>query len=87
MDAFRVWVRPTDYEFLVCVDGVENAHWLIDQLGRSFVFQSAQPIYQEHTSRLCSFQVPRYSQLSFTTFTKMLAAMPQVKILHVSTAN
>ena len=34
MDTFRVWVRPSDYEFLVCVDGMENAHWLIDQLGR-----------------------------------------------------
>jgi hypothetical protein len=87
MDAFRVWVRPSDYEFLVCVDGVENARWLIDQLGRSFVFRSAQPIYQEHTSRLCSFQVPRYAQLSFTTLKKMLVAMPQVKLLHVSVSN
>jgi hypothetical protein len=85
MDAFRVWVRPSDYEFLVCVDGVENAHWLIDQLGRSFVFRSAQPIYQEHTSRLCSFQVPRHAQLSFASFTKLLVAMPPVMLLRVST--
>ena len=33
MTTFRVWVRPSDYEFLVCVDGMANAHWLIDQLG------------------------------------------------------
>ena len=47
MKAFRVWVRPLDYEYLVCVDGVENARWLLDQLGRSFVFRSAQPISQD----------------------------------------
>ena len=87
MDTFRVWVRPSDYEFSVCVDGVENARWLIDQLGRSFVFRSAQPIYQEHSSTLCSFQVPRYAQLSFSSFSKMLAAMPRVMLLRVAAAN
>jgi hypothetical protein len=87
MDTFRVWVRPSDYEFLVCVDGVENARWLIDQLGRSFVFNSAQPIYQEHTSTLCSFQVPCHAQLPFTKFKKMLAAIPQVTLLRVASAN
>jgi hypothetical protein len=84
MDTFRVWVRPSDYEFLVCVDGMENAHWLIDQLGRSFVFRSAQPIYQEQSSTLCSFQVPCNAQLPFSKFKKMLAAMPQVTLLSVA---
>jgi hypothetical protein len=81
MDKFRVWVRPSDYEFVVCVDGMQNAHWLIDQLGRSFVFRSAQPIYQEESSTLCSFQVPCHAQLPFSTFKKLLAAIPQVRLL------
>jgi hypothetical protein len=60
---------------------MENAHWLIDQLGRSFVFRSAQPIYQEQSSTLCSFQVPRHAQLPFSKFKKLLAAIPQVTLL------
>ena len=81
MDNFRVWIRPSDYEFIVCVEGLENAHWLIDQLGRSFVFRSAQPIYQEQSSTLCSFQVPCHPQLSFLAFKKLLVAMPQVTLI------
>jgi hypothetical protein len=60
---------------------MENAHWLIDQLGRSFVFRSSQPIYQEQSSTLCSFQVPRHAQLPFSKFKKLLAAIPQVTLL------
>jgi hypothetical protein len=86
MDAFRVWVHPSDYEFLVCVDGKDNARWLIDQLGRSFVFRSAQPIYEEASSALCSFQVPCNAQLPFSRFKKMLVAMPQVTLLRVAAA-
>ena len=87
MDAFRVWVRPLDYEFLVCVDGVENARWLLDQLGRSFVFRSAQPIYDEVGSTLCTFQVPCGPMLPFSKLRKLLAAIPEVTLLRVATAN
>jgi hypothetical protein len=86
MDNFRVWIRPSDYEFIVCVEGLENAHWLIDQLGRSFVFRSAQPIYQEQSSTLCSFQVPRHAQLPFSLFQKLLAAIPQVRLQRLAAA-
>ena len=84
MDTFRVWVRPSDYEFLVCVDGIVNAHWLIDQLGRWFVFRSAQPIFQEQSSTLCSFQVPCNAQLPYSKFQKLLAAMPEVTLLRLA---
>lgn len=87
MDRFRVWVRPLDYEFLVCVDGIENARWLIDRMGRSFVFHSAQPIYQEQSSTLCSFQVPCNAQLPFSKLKKLLAEIPQVKMLPVEGVN
>jgi hypothetical protein len=86
MKTFRVWVRPSDYGFLICVDGVDNAHWLIDQLGRSFVFCSAQPIYCEHASTLCSFQVPCHAQLPLSTLQRLLAAMPQVTLLRAAAA-
>jgi hypothetical protein len=66
---------------------MENARWLIDQLGRSFVFRSAQPIYQEQSSTLCSFQVPCHEQLPYSKLQKILAAMPQVTLLRVAAAN
>jgi len=86
MKAFRVWVRPQDYEFLICVDGVDNARWLLDQLGRSFVFRSAQPISQDGKSSLCSFQVPCGPLLSLTKLQKLLANIPEVTLLRVATA-
>jgi hypothetical protein len=78
MDAFRVWINPQDYEFLVCVDGVENARWLLDQLAGSFVFRSAQPINQSKGSTLCTFQVPCNPLLTFSRFQKLLTAIPEV---------
>ena len=87
MDAFRVWVRPLDYEYLVCVDGVENARWLLDKLAGSFVFRSAQPISQEESSSLCTFQVPCGPLLPFSKLQKLLTAIPEVTLLRVATAN
>ena len=86
MTNFRVWVRPLDYEYLVCVDGIQNARWLSDQLGRSFVFRSAQPINQENNSSLCTFQVPCGPLLSLAKLQKLLTAIPEVTLLRVATA-
>jgi len=81
MDAFRVWVRPLDYEYLVLVDGESNARWLLDQLAGSFVFRSAQPICREVSSTLCTFQVPCNALLPFARFRRLLAAIPEVTLL------
>jgi hypothetical protein len=86
MNTFRVWVRPLDYEYLVCVDGFDNARWLVDQLGRSFVFRSAQPISQDADTSLCTFQVPCGSMLSLTKLRKLLADIPEVILLRVAAA-
>lgn len=86
MKAFRVWVRPLDYEYLICVDGMENARWLVDQLGRSFVFRSAQPISQDSGSTLCTFQVPCGPLLSLARLNKLLAEIPEVTLLRVAAA-
>jgi hypothetical protein len=87
MNAFRVWVRPLDYEYLVCVDGVENARWLLDRLAGSFIFRSARPIHDEHGSTLCTFQIPCNSVLSFPKFQQLLAAIPEVNLLKAFSAN
>jgi len=87
MKAFRVWLRPLDYEHLVCVDGMENALWLLDRLAESFVFRSAKPISQDKGSSLCSFQVPGNSMLPVGKLQKLLATMPEVTLLSVAAAN
>lgn len=87
MNAFRVWVRPLDYEFLVCVDGVANANWLLERLGRSFVFRSSQPISQDANSALCTFQVPCGPLLSLAKLQKLLTEIPEVTLLRIAAAN
>ncbi len=86
MNAFRVWIRPQDYDFLICVDGFENARWLVDQLGGAFVFRSAQPISQDSKSALCTFQVPCGPLLSLTKLQRLLGGIPEVILLRVAAA-
>ena len=72
MNAFRVWVRPLEYEYLICVDGVANARWLwINWADRSYF---AAPTDQSgHELALCTFQVPCGPLLSLTKLQKLLA--------------
>ena len=86
MNAFRVWVTPSDYDYLVCVDGLDNARWLLAELARSFVFRSAQPIDQNERSSFCTFLVPRNSMLPFSRFQKLLGAIPEVTLLRIAAA-
>jgi hypothetical protein len=71
---------------MVCVDGMDNARWLLDQLSSSFVFRSAKSINEEENSKLCTFQVPCNSSLPFGRFQKLLAAIPEVILLKVAAA-
>ncbi len=85
MNAFRVWITPLDYEYLICVDGLDNARWLLTALTKSFVFASAQPVGHDERSALCTFQVPRNS-LPFSKLKKLLRAMPEVTLLRIAAA-
>ena len=80
MQRFRVWVRPMDYEYRVSVDGRSNADWLLEELGRAFVFKSATPLESESAQGICSFQVPFASLLPFSLFRKLLASIPEVTL-------
>ena len=86
MNAFRVWITPSDYDYLVCVDGMDNARWLLAKLARLFVFRNARPIHQNERSSLCSFEVPRNSMLPFSRFQKLLGAIPEVSLLRIAAA-
>ena len=86
MNAFCVWVRPLENQHLVCVDGVENAKWLLTQLSHSFIFRSAEPIRLEEGSSLCTFRVPYNSNLTVTRFNKLLAAIPGISMVTAQSA-
>lgn len=85
MTPFRVSVQPTEYGFSLVVDGADNAAWLLERLGRSFVFRSAEPVACRADSQLCSFKVLGGSQLSLGKLQRLLAEMPEVSLLRAST--
>ena len=81
MNAFRVWVRPLGSNCRVRVDGIRNAQWLLNRLGHSFVFKTAQPMNEEDGSACCSFHVAHSSQTSRRGIERLLAAIPEVKLM------
>jgi hypothetical protein len=81
MRVFAVAVRRVGHEYLVCVEGIANAKWLLEQLARSFVFRSARAISEEPGSAVCSFHVPYNSRLSAVHFNKLLTSIPEVLLL------
>ncbi len=83
-NAFRVWIQPKDFDYWVCVDGEENAHWLIGELAGSFIFRNAAPIRALEATTLCTFEVPCDILLPFARFRRLLSAIPQVVLMNAS---
>jgi hypothetical protein len=81
MNAFRVWLRPLENTFRVRVDGLRNAQWLLNRLGRSFVFKTAEPMNEDETSSCCTFRLAYNSQMSPRGFERLLAAIPEVQLM------
>ena len=81
MNAFRVWIRPLGSNYRVRVDGSRNAQWLLDRLGQSFVFKTAEPMNEEKGSSCCTFGLPYGSQMSRRGLEKLLAAIPEVNLM------
>ena len=81
MNAFRVWVRPLGSNCRVRVDGIRNAQWLLNRLGHSFVFKTADPMNEEEGSSCCTFRVAHGSQTSRRGLERLLAAIPEVKLM------
>ncbi len=81
MNVFVVGMRRDDHEYVVCVDGLANAQWLLSQLGHSFVFRSARSIAEKPGSALCTFRVPCDARRPLAWFTKLLASIPEVRLL------
>ena len=81
MNTFRVWIRPLGNNSRVRVDGVGNAQWLLNRLGHSFVFKTADPMNEEEGSSCCSFRVAYNSQMSRRGLDRLLAGIPEVQLM------
>ena len=81
MNAFSVWIRPLGSNCRMRVDGIGNAQWLLNRLGHSFVFKTAEPMNEEEGSSCCSFRLAYNSQTSRRGLDRLLAAIPEVNLM------
>ena len=81
MDAFRVWLTPLGSTCRVRVDGVGNAAWLLGRLSQSFVFKNCEPVKEEPGSSCCDFRVVYSFQMSHSSFQRLMAAIPEVRLM------
>lgn len=81
MKAFRVWVRRSDHTSFLRVEDCDHAQWLLRRLSRSFVFKTSEPMMDAPNSSGCTFGVAHTSQMSSTSFARLLAGIPEVQVL------
>jgi len=81
MNPFHVWLRPVGDFCSVRVDGIENARWLLGRLSQSFVFKTFEPFGETMGSSMCSFQIPNNPPLSRFKFERLLAAIPEIRLM------
>lgn len=80
MNAFPVWIRQYDSYCRVCVDGIENARWLLRELDGSFVFPRGDGIVQDARSTLCVFHVVYNWPLTRAHFLRRLHGIQAVNL-------
>jgi hypothetical protein len=81
MKVFRVWLSPLGNNCRLRVDGLGNAQWLLNRLGHSFIFKTAQPLDEEAGSSFCSFRVAYDARTPQRGLEKLLAAIPEVQLM------
>jgi hypothetical protein len=81
MNSLRVWIRPNGDFCRVRVDSKRNARRLLDCLSQSFVFKTFDSISEEDESPFRSFLVPYNPPPFAVAFVKLLAAIPEVRLM------
>jgi hypothetical protein len=81
MNTFRVWIRPLGTVCRVRVEGTGNTEWLLDRLSESFVFKTSEPLNDVNGTSHHTFRVAYRPQMSRRAFEKLLAAIPEVKLM------
>jgi hypothetical protein len=79
MRSLRVWVRRSGDFCQVRVDRSQDARRLLEVLSQSFVFKTFDPMREEES--FCSFLIPYNPPLSHALFVKLLAAIPEVRLM------
>lgn len=81
MSAFRVWIRPLAGTCRLRVDGLQNARWLLNRLSQSFIFKSAEPLYDDSGSGCVDFALQFSSLMPRGKCERVLASIPEVTLL------
>ena len=81
MNPFCVWTHPLTNACKVQVLGIKNAKWLLNRLSQSFVVKSSQAVNEKECFPCCTFRVPYSSQSPRSTFEKLLAGIPEVRLM------
>jgi hypothetical protein len=80
MNTFCVWIHPLGNACKVRVLGIKNAKWLLNRLTQSFVVKSSETLNEEECFPCCTFRVPYSFQTPRSTFEKLLAGIPEVRL-------
>ena len=81
MNTFCVWIHPLATACKVRVLGIENAKWLLSRLIRSCHVNSSETVNEEECFPRCTFRVPYSSEMRRSTFRKLLADIPEVRLM------
>ena len=81
MSTFCVWIHPLANACKVRVLGIENAKWLFDRLARAFHAKSSETVNEEEGYPCCTFRVPYSSRISRSALEKLLAGIPEVRLM------
>jgi hypothetical protein len=81
MSTFSVWIHPLANACKVRVLGIENAKWLLNRLTRSLLLKTRDVVNEEECFPRCSFRVPYSLQMPRSTFEKLLAGIPEVRLM------
>jgi hypothetical protein len=81
MDSFCVWIHPLGNACKVQVLGMKNAKWLLNRLAQAFVVKSSETVNEEECFPCCTFRVPYSLRTPRSTFEKLLAGIPEVRLM------
>jgi hypothetical protein len=63
------------------VDGIGNARWLLDELGRHPAIRAIGKLDVIVDDTVCSFCIPFHSSLSSQTFDRLIGSLPEVRLM------
>jgi hypothetical protein len=75
-----VFIRDEGYACHFSVESVDFANLILACLSNVFAFKTSEPINVEAPSSQCSFRVAYGSQLSHRQLTRLLTAIPGVRL-------